>query len=50
MPTYRLSARSGGRFDLARWVGSGGVAYNISVEAGKVVAPGSGYGPPPPAP
>ena len=40
---YRLDAKTGGRFDLSRWVGSGGVAYNISVEAGEVVGK---YGPP----
>eukprot|EP01047_Picozoa_sp_COSAG01_P073271 COSAG01_NODE_11898_length_1838_cov_1.516964_2_plen_115_part_00 len=42
MPAYRLDANSGGRFDLSRWRGSGGVAYNLSVVAGVVVGK---YGP-----
>ena len=34
--------KSVGRFDLSRWAGSGGVAYNTSVEAGAVTGK---YGP-----
>ena len=34
--------KSVGRFDLSRWAGSGGVAYNISVQAGAVTGK---YGP-----
>ena len=46
MAAFRLDAKTGGRFDLSRWSGSGGVAYNISVEAGVVAGK---YGPTTPA-
>ena len=42
MPAYRLDAKTGGRFDLSRWQGSGGVSYNITVRDGKIAG---GYGP-----
>jgi cyanophycinase len=37
MPTYRLSADSGGRFDLSLWRGNGGFHYNLSVVAGRII-------------
>ena len=43
MPTYRLDAKTGGRFDLSRWKGSGGVSYNITVRNGTITS--GGYGP-----
>ena len=38
MAAYRLDAnKTGGRFDLVQWSGSGGTAYSISVDAGIVI-------------
>lgn len=42
MPTYRLDAKTGGSFDLSRWLGTGGVSYNITVRDGTI---DGGYGP-----